>query len=92
MTGIIPIWSYLLMLFIETGRLWIHLPQTPLGQTLASFIMIMGYGIFAVPTGIVTSELTRATYRKASTNTCPNCLTQDHEVDAQFCKHCGTKL
>jgi voltage-gated potassium channel len=67
-------------------------PQTTLGQTLASFIMIMGYGIIAVPTGIVTSELTRSTYRNASTNACPNCLTQDHEADALFCKHCGSRL
>jgi voltage-gated potassium channel len=67
-------------------------PQTTLGQTLASFIMIVGYGIIAVPTGIVTSEITRASHMKASTNVCPNCLTQDHESDAIFCKHCGTKL
>jgi voltage-gated potassium channel len=67
-------------------------PQTTLGQALASFIMIMGYGIIAVPTGIVTSELTRATSRKTSTQTCPNCLLQDHETDALFCKQCGTKL
>jgi voltage-gated potassium channel len=67
-------------------------PQTTLGQILASFIMIVGYGIIAVPTGIVTSELTRASHLKPSTNVCPNCLAQDHESDAIYCKHCGTKL
>lgn len=66
-------------------------PQTPLGQFLASIIMILGYGIIAVPTGIVTSEMTR---RAQSTNTlsCPNCSAEGHDSDAKFCKQCGDPL
>lgn len=66
-------------------------PQTVLGQTLSSIIMIMGYAIIAVPTGIITAEMTK---NKISTNTnhCPYCNSTDHENDAIFCKVCGTKL
>lgn len=69
-------------------------PQTPLGQFLASVAMIAGYGIIAVPTGIVTSELSRAQNVKPLTRTvvCQNCMQEGHEVDAHFCRHCGGAL
>ncbi len=68
-------------------------PQTNLGQTLASLIMILGYGILAVPTGIVTSEMSRA-YKKqgVSTQVCPFCLAEGHDPDAIFCKYCAARL
>ncbi len=66
-------------------------PQTPLGKTLASIIMIMGYAIIAVPTGIVTAELTRSN-KAYSTERCPECNAQDHDADAVFCKHCAARL
>ena len=66
-------------------------PQTPLGKALASLIMILGYAIIAVPTGIVTAELTRSN-KEYSTQRCPNCHSQDHDADAVFCKHCATHL
>lgn len=66
-------------------------PKTPLGKTLASIVMILGYAIIAVPTGIVTAELTRAN-RKYSTQVCPECHSQDHDADAVFCKYCGFHL
>ena len=66
-------------------------PKTPLGKTLASIVMILGYGIIAVPTGIVTAELTRAS-NPVSTQVCPECQTQEHDADAVFCKFCGTEL
>lgn len=66
-------------------------PQTALGQTLAAFIMILGYGIIAVPTGIVTSEMTRAN-RVISTQSCRECSREGHDDDAEFCKYCGAKL
>jgi voltage-gated potassium channel len=60
---------------------------------MASFIMITGYGVIAVPTGIVTSELTKISYKEnTTTQTCPNCLSQDHDAEAAYCKHCGTRL
>ncbi len=67
-------------------------PITPLGQLLASMIMILGYGIIAVPTGIVGAEI--AHHRKHSHNTqfCPSCMRGDHLDDAVFCRYCGVKL
>ncbi|HEX6125193.1 MAG TPA: ion transporter [Pyrinomonadaceae bacterium] len=66
-------------------------PQTPLGKFLASIVMILGYGIIAVPTGIVTAELARAG-KPASTQVCPECHAEPHDVDAIHCKYCGSKL
>ena len=66
-------------------------PETPLGQLLASFVMIAGYAIIAVPTGIVTAEMIKST-GKANTQVCPHCLHDKHEHDAVFCKKCGGKL
>lgn len=66
-------------------------PKTGLGKLLASIVMIMGYGIIAVPTGIVTAELTRAA-KPASTHVCPECHAEVHDLDAIHCKYCGTRL
>jgi len=67
-------------------------PATAFGKVVASFIMILGYGIIAVPTGIVTAEFSRKKREKVSTQACPDCTTEGHEVDAKFCKKCGTEL
>jgi voltage-gated potassium channel len=68
-------------------------PVTPQGQILASFVMIMGYSIIAVPTGIVTVELANASKQKEITSqTCPECNRQGHDTDAKHCKYCGSKL
>ena len=66
-------------------------PATPLGQAVALVIMVMGYGIIAVPTGIVTVELNRET-RAQARRVCPTCLRTGHDADARFCKVCGTGL
>lgn len=68
-------------------------PQTPLGQLLASTIMIMGYGIIAVPTGIYSAELIK-TYSqgKIKNDACPDCGQTGHDFDAAFCKYCGHQL
>ena len=66
-------------------------PQTPLGQFLASIVMIMGYAIIAVPTGIVTAEMIKPS-AGSNTQVCPNCMHDKHEDDAVFCKKCGTRL
>ena len=66
-------------------------PGTFLGQLIASIIMILGYAIIAIPTGIVSSELTRTTIQ-TNTQACPNCLKDNHNDDAEFCYHCGDKL
>ncbi|TMM31073.1 ion transporter [Polaribacter aestuariivivens] len=66
-------------------------PQTPLGQLIASVIMILGYGIIAIPTGIVSSEMTKTTL-DINTQTCPTCAAEKHKDKAQFCYNCGSKL
>jgi voltage-gated potassium channel len=67
-------------------------PRTALGQFFASIVMIMGYGIIAVPTGIVTVELGRASKNKPSTQVCPECNREGHDADAAFCKYCAARL
>jgi voltage-gated potassium channel len=67
-------------------------PGTPAGKILASLIMLLGYGIIAVPTGIVTSELTRAAQKPDITVACPVCGATGHDEDAEYCKYCGEKL
>lgn len=67
-------------------------PQTGPGQVLASMIMILGYGIIAVPTGIVSVEMSHTFGRKVSTQSCPECSAEGHDADAVYCKYCGTAL
>jgi voltage-gated potassium channel len=67
-------------------------PQTVLGKLLASVVMILGYGIIAVPTGIVTVELAHARRAPISTEACPDCGAGGHDSDAVFCKFCGGRL
>jgi voltage-gated potassium channel len=67
-------------------------PTTAVGQALASVVMILGYGIIAVPTGIVTVALAQAGDRKVTTQSCPQCSAEGHDTDAAFCKYCGGKL
>jgi len=67
-------------------------PKTGFGQALAAVIMIIGYAIIAVPTGIVTTEIACATGRKVSTQACQACSAEGHDIDAKCCKYCGAKL
>ncbi len=67
-------------------------PGTNLGQFLASIVMIIGYAIIAVPTGIVTAEISRSRHTDNSAQRCPKCLKEGHDSDAKNCKFCGTKL
>jgi voltage-gated potassium channel len=67
-------------------------PQTALGQAIASIIMLIGFTIIAVPTGIVASEMSRTKDRKVSTQACPECAAEGHDVDAQYCKKCGARI
>jgi len=67
-------------------------PQTALGQTIASVIMLIGFTIIAVPTGIVASEMTRVRGGEANTQVCPMCAAEGHDSDARHCKACGARL
>jgi len=69
-------------------------PVSTLGRFVASLVMILGYGIIAVPTGIVTTELMNAARRPEdiSGQACPTCAAEGHQVDAQYCFRCGSAL
>ena len=79
-------------------------PETPLGQFIATIIMIMGYGIIAVPTGIVSAEFTRNVNNEEKNNnaepekihlnsqSCRNCLATRHKDEAEYCYNCGHNL
>ncbi len=68
-------------------------PVTPLGRFVASLVMLLGYAIIAVPTGIVTTEMALAARHKGdNTQACPNCSREGHDGDARFCKYYGTGL
>ena len=67
-------------------------PKTEFGQAVSAIIMIIGYGIIAVPTGIVTAELSQVYKRSVSTQACPQCSAEGHDTDAKFCKYCGSTL
>ncbi len=69
-------------------------PQTPLGQVVASFVMILGYGVIAIPTGIVSAEYSRQNRNEVVLNTkvCSHCHNSKHRDDAIYCDSCGEKL
>lgn len=79
-------WSIVTMSTVGFGDI---APRTPLGQVLAAGLMILGYSVIAVPTGIVSSEVTQA--RRAGGGTCPRC-SHDIGPDARFCAGCGVAL
>ncbi|PSR05282.1 MAG: ion transporter [Bacteroidetes bacterium SW_11_45_7] len=66
--------------------------KTIIGKALASVLMIPGYAILAVPTGIVSSEITKATMSQQQQRICPNCGKKGHESKATYCRSCGTEL
>lgn len=67
-------------------------PKTDLGRLIASAMMLLGWGTLAVPTGIVTAEMTYARRSPVTTRTCHECLTEGHMPDANHCRHCGARL
>jgi len=68
-------------------------PVTLAGKVIASVIMIIGYSVIAVPTGIITAELGRSKDREQlSTQVCPSCSREGHDSDARYCKYCGQHL
>jgi voltage-gated potassium channel len=67
-------------------------PQTTLGKVLSSILMIIAYGIIAVPTGIVTYELAQAKAETEAVKVCPNCYSRYTSLDDNYCTRCGTEL
>ena len=89
----IPISVYWCIVTLTTVGYGDIAPVTPLGQFLAAIIMIMGYGIIAVPTGIVSAEYTHQTKKvHLNTQSCNNCNESNHRDDAKFCHKCGEDL
>jgi len=88
----IPVGIYWAVVTLTTVGYGDISPETPLGQALAAVIMIVGYAIIAVPTGIVTAEIAFATHWQVSTQACPLCGQGGHDFDARFCKNCGAHL
>ena len=82
-------WAIVTMTTVGYGDLS---PKTPLGMVLASVVMILGFGIIAIPTGIMTSEISRANRKPATTEACPACGLQGHDLDAVYCKYCAARL
>jgi len=85
-------WAIVTMTTVGYGDI---APQTPLGQAVSAFIMILGYGIIAVPTGIVTAQLTRGRNLEEfpiSGQACPSCGNGGHESDAVYCRLCGARM
>ncbi|MFT5918021.1 MAG: voltage-gated potassium channel [Bacteroidia bacterium] len=81
-------WAIVTMTTVGYGDI---APGTITGQAIASFIMILGYGIIAVPTGIVTSEMGKKRNRE-SMRKCASCQAKSHLPDAKFCYNCGKKV
>lgn len=67
-------------------------PQTDLGRAVASFMMLLGWGVLAVPTGIVTAEMVHRPDPKPTTRTCPSCMHEGLGAKDHYCRHCGTAL
>lgn len=80
-------WAIVTMTTVGYGDI---APQTITGQFLAALLMIMGYGVIAVPTGIVSAEMVLS--KKMEARVCPSCHFTDHEPDASFCRKCGSRL
>jgi len=84
-------WAVVTMTTVGYGDI---APQSALGKTLAAAIMILGYSMIIVPTGIITAELAYAAGppKPVSTQVCPGCMAEGHDVDAKHCKRCGERI
>ena len=87
----IPVSMYWTIVTLTTVGYGDIAPRTSLGRLLAALLMVLGYGIIAVPTGIVSVELAHAG-RAISRQACPTCSAEGHEADAVHCKYCGGRL
>ncbi len=88
----IPVSIYWAVVTVTTTGYGDMSPKTPIGQAIASMVMIAGYAIIAVPTGIFTAELARNMRPQLNPIACPNCGKFGHAVNAEFCDRCGHAL
>lgn len=67
-------------------------PHTPVGRMVASLLILIGYSVIAIPTGLITSHMSIAFQNGNQQRKCPQCQQSQHEHSAKFCNHCGSKL
>jgi voltage-gated potassium channel len=82
-------WAVITLTTVGYGDI---VPQTFIGQAISTIIMIIGYSIIAIPTGILSAELIRGAKNVSSTNICKGCGRDGHDTDAKHCKYCGLLL
>jgi voltage-gated potassium channel len=82
-------WAIVTMTTVGYGDI---APQTVIGQTVAAGVMILGYAIIIVPIGVFSTEILAAKQQAVSTRSCPSCVAEGHDLDAAYCKFCGSKL
>ncbi len=82
-------WAIVTMTTVGYGDI---APLTPLGKALAAVVMVLGYSFIIVPTGIISAELARNVNRPVTTQACPDCSREGHDIDATFCKFCSAQL
>ena len=88
----IPLSIYWAVITLTTVGYGDIVPLTDLGKFISTFIMLLGYSILAIPTGIVSAEITKRSARQTKTKICPHCKESEHQKDAIYCKTCGTQL
>lgn len=91
----IPVSIYWAIVTLTTVGFGDITPKTDLGRAMSSLVMIIGYAIIAVPTGIITTELSQEMRKQRKAldgKVCPKCKKSGHEKDANYCRICGTIL
>ncbi len=88
----IPVGIYWAIVTMTTVGFGDITPQTDLGRFIASWQMLIGWGILAVPTGIVSAEFAAQRVRPPTTRSCHECLSEGHDTEARFCSDCGAEL
>jgi voltage-gated potassium channel len=88
----IPLSIYWAIITLTTVGYGDIVPGTPMGKVIASLIMVIGYSIIAIPTGLVTVGIASANKKEISRQACPQCSKEGHDIDADHCKYCGAIL
>jgi len=88
----IPVGVYWAIVTLTTVGYGDITPVTEMGKFISALVMILGYAIIAVPTGIVTAEMVASAKKGDKNITCKKCLNEDNDEDAGYCKKCGSKL
>ena len=88
----IPVSVYWAVVTITTVGYGDIAPQSVLGQMVAAAAMVLGYSLIIIPTGVFSVELVGAARKQITSQNCPECTREGHDIDAEFCKYCGGAL